>query len=131
MIFNSFRRYATVLLGTVFGAALSIAHLVGATAVPTPTVTGPIAATAPGDAGHDYPFYASAFDLKPRGYVEEEFFIEGTANRYTTPPQATGAVVDERHPYKTRLVVRRPSTAARFNGTVLMEWNNVTAGHDL
>lgn len=100
-------------------------------AVPSPTVTGPIAAMPIGDPGHDYPFYAAAVDLKARGYLEEEFFIEGTASRYSTPPQATGAVVDSDHPYRTRIVVRRPATTARFNGTVLVEWNNVTAGRDL
>jgi hypothetical protein len=103
----------------------------GASAVPVPTVTGPIAAAAVGDPGHDYPFYASALDLKARGYVEEEFFIEGTANRYNTPALTTATIVDGGHPYKTRIVVRRPAAAARFNGTVIVEWNNVTAGHDL
>src|SRR5262249_26761147 len=96
------------------------------------TVTGPIPATAPaGDASHDYPFSASAIDLKSRGYVEEEFFIEGTANRYETPAQATGRIVDGGHAFKTRFVVRRPASAAQFNGSVLVEWNNVTAGRDL
>jgi hypothetical protein len=32
-------------------------------------------------------------DLAKYGYVEEEFFLEGTANRYTTPAGATGAIV--------------------------------------
>jgi hypothetical protein len=99
--------------------------------IPDPTVTGPIAAVTIGDPSHDYPFYAAAVDLKSRGYVEEEFFIEGRANRYTTPAVATGSVIDGGHAYKTRIVVRRPGTAARFNGTVVVEWNNVTAGHDL
>jgi alpha/beta hydrolase family protein len=111
--------------------AIAPALLHGAAAIPVPTVTGPIAAAAVGDPGHDYPFYASALDLKPRGYVEEEFFIEGTANRYTTPALATATIVDGGHPYKTRIVVRRPSAPSRFNGTVIVEWNNVTAGHDL
>jgi len=118
-------------LAFVIVLASGLGRLSGAPAVPTPKATGPIAATAPGDPGHDYPFYASALDLKARGYVEEEFFIEGTASRYTTSALETGTVVDGGHPYKTRLVVRRPATAARFNGTVVMEWNNVTAGHDL
>src|SRR4029079_10516074 len=64
------------------------------------------------------------------GYVEEEFFIEGTANRYNTPAQATGTVVEKDHPYKTRIVVRRPANAKRFNGTVLVEWYNVTNNFD-
>jgi hypothetical protein len=103
----------------------------GASAVPGPTVTGPIAATSVGGSGRDYPFYASVLDLAARGYVEEEFFIEGTANRYNTPALTTATIVDGGHPYKTRIVVRRPSAPARFNGTVIVEWNNVTAGHDL
>ena len=97
-----------------------------------PTVTGPIAASAqPGDAARDYPFYASIVDLASKGYLEQEYFIEGTANRYETPADATGKIIDGGHPYKTRIVVRRPKDAARFNGTVIVEWNNVTAGHDL
>ncbi len=99
--------------------------------VPMPTVTGPIAAGPIGDASLNYPFFASIVDLKGRGWVEEEFFIEGTANRYTIQGQATGVVRDSGHPFKTRILVRRPASAAAFNGTVVVEWNNVTAGRDL
>jgi hypothetical protein len=96
------------------------------------TVSGPIAATAPlGDASHDYPFYAALQDLKSLGYIEQEFFIEGRANRYETPAAENGKITDSDHPYKTRIVVRRPVSASRFNGTVVVEWNNVTSGHDL
>jgi len=92
-----------------------------------PSVTGPVAAkAAPGDPSHDYPFFAALEDLKARGYVEQEFFVSGTANRYETPDGATGKVIDGNHKYVTRLVVRRPAAAARFNGTVIVEWNNVT-----
>ena len=35
------------------------------------------------------------------------------------------------HKYKTRLIVRRPIDPKKFNGTVLAEWQNVTAGYDL
>ena len=96
------------------------------------TVVGPIAATAvPGDPSHNYPFYASTIDLGAKGYVEQEFFIEGTARQYETPAGAAGRALEGRHPFKTRMVVRRPASAARFNGTVIVEWNNVTAGRDL
>lgn len=94
-------------------------------------ITGPIAATTPGDASHDYPFYAALQDLKSLGYSEQEYFISGTANRYETPALENGKVLDSGHPYKTRVVVRRPIAANRFNGTVVVEWNNVTSGHDL
>ena len=103
-----------------------------AATVTPPTLTGPIKSTVPlGDASHDYPYSATVDDLTKYGYVEEEFFVEGTANRYTTPPGATGAIVDGGHPYKTRIIVRRPASPGAFNGTAVIEWNNVTPGHDL
>ena len=103
---------------------------VAATA-PNPMVTGPVASTdIPGTPTHNYTFFATNHDLASHGYLEQEFFVEGTANRYTTPAQATGTIVDGNHPYKTRIVVRRPADARRFNGTVLVEWDNVTNGFD-
>jgi hypothetical protein len=99
--------------------------------VPSPTVIGPIPATAPpGDASRDYPFFATDQDLRKYGYVEEEYFIEGTANRYTTPDGATGTVIDGGHHYRTRIVVRRPVSARKFNGTAIVEWYNVTNNFD-
>src|SRR5207253_9807777 len=74
--------------------------------------------------------FASKQDLAIQGYVEEEFFIQGTANRYNTPTGATASIVDKDHPYKTRIVVRRPADPKRFNGTVLVEWDNVTNNFD-
>lgn len=63
-----------------------------------------------------------AFDLAPYGYVEEEFFVSGTAKTYTPQPSTAD--------YTTRMLVRRPADPKRFNGTVVVEWNNVTAQHD-
>ena len=63
--------------------------------VPAPTVTGPIALTAKApDPSHGYPFNPTYLDLASKGYVEEEFFIEGTANRYKPEREATSAVID-------------------------------------
>ena len=33
-------------------------------------------------------------------------------------------------PYRTRLIVRRPIDPARFNGTLIVSWNNVSNGYD-
>jgi Alpha/beta hydrolase domain len=121
-------------------AATRIAVLVALTAiiapagaaVPNPTVTGPIPVNAPpGDPSHDYPQLATQVDIASQGYVEEEYFFEGTATRYSTPPLATGGVVSSGHPYKTRMIVRRPISAERFNGIVIVEWVNVTSGYNL
>jgi hypothetical protein len=128
---TSFRFVIGVSSAVIVAAAAATRDTQAAGTVPTPTVTGPIVSSAVGDASKDYPFFASIVDLKARGWIEEEFFIEGTANRYTIQGQATGVLRDSGHPYKTRILVRRPSTAAAFNGTVVVEWNNVTAGRDL
>ena len=113
------------------GMPMGPSFQVQAGAVPNPVVTGPIPATAPpGSPTHAYPFFAAAFDHAAAGYVEEEFFIEGTARRYTLPDLATGTVLDDGHPFRTRMIVRRPTSKSDFNGTVVMEWQNATVGHD-
>lgn len=123
--------HAVAVLILVAGGFSRTGDSMRAAAAP-PTVSGPIAATVPaGDASHDYPFFATSADLKAAGYVEQEFFIAGTARQYETPAGATGRALDPAYPFKTRVVVRRPADASRFNGTVILEWNNVTAGHDL
>jgi hypothetical protein len=66
--------------------------------------------------------------------VENEYFASGTATAYTA--SATPASGDwSLHPggsagYRTRIVVRLPRDPKRFNGTVVMEWLNVSAGTD-
>lgn len=116
-------------------ALIAVSILLATTAamgeVPNPAVTGPVPSTGiPGNTAHDYIFFSSNHNLELQGYVEEEFFIQGSANRYNTTPQQTGTIADSDHPYKTRVVVRRPADAKRFNGTVMVEWYNVTNGFD-
>jgi hypothetical protein len=102
----------------------------GAT-VAAPAVTGPIARTSPvGDAAHGYPFLASDVDLAKAGYVEEEYFISGQATRYNANGTTTATVTSTGHPYSTRIVVRRPTAPAKFNGTVIAEWMNVSNSWD-
>ena len=113
-------------------AAVGVAVRLGAASVASPTIIGPIKApVAIGDPSHDYPYSSAVDDLGKYSYVEEEYFVEGTANRYTTPAMATGTIVDSGHPFKSRVIVRRPTSVTKFNGTVVVEWINVTPGHDL
>jgi len=96
-----------------------------------PTVIGPVRnTTLLKDPSHGYPFNATPMDFKKAGFVEEEYFIEGKANRFITSPTATATPVDGGNPYLTRIVVRRPATTSKFNGTVIVEWTNVSQGHD-
>src|SRR5437868_6676947 len=107
-------------------ATLCIASLsIWPVSAANPVVTGPIVAkTSPGDSAYSYPFFAALEDLKARGYIEQEYFYSGVANRYDTTDGATGKVTDGNHKYQTRIVVRRPIDAKKFNGTVIVEWNN-------
>jgi len=95
--------------------------------MPTLDLEGPI----PGN-----PFLmVGAIDLAADGYVGEEWFLSGEAHAYELEGERTtdgrwqasrGAAA----PFKTRLVVRRPESSARFNGTVVIEWLNVSGGMD-
>lgn len=77
-------------------------------------------------------FGTTSIDLPAKGYIEEEFFVSGTAKRYRIPdPLKDAEEVDANNPYTTRILVRRPTNPAQFNGTVLVEWLNVTLGQDL
>src|SRR5262249_15953419 len=102
--------------------------------VPNPTVVGPVPASVPpGDPAHDYPFFSTQFAIYSQGHAEGEFFLQGTANRYTVGngQLTTATLVDGGHPYRTRMVVRRPAAPKRFNGTAVVEWYNVTVGFDV
>jgi hypothetical protein len=85
---------------------------------------------------HGWPFGAATVDLTAEGYLEEEYFFEGEAPRYA-PAGELGtdgrwtAKPNGSSPYKTRALVRRPVDPARFNGTVIVEWNNVSAGSEI
>ena len=77
-------------------------------------------------------------DLATVGFVEEEWLLAGDAVTYDFRPgcgpsvdglwdtAATGTVQ-----YRTRVVVRRPTNPGRFNGTVVVSWNNVSAGFEI
>ena len=122
-------------LALVVGVGVVPAGPVGAQvprAVPAAMVEGPVPGTVPGDplapeVEDTYPFFSTYLDLAAQGYVEQEFILSGAADAYS----ATGALVGEDVPYRTRIVVRRPERNRQFNGTVLVEWQNVTAGYDL
>jgi hypothetical protein len=84
----------------------------------------------PADSGT--PFGSTSMDLRSKGYVEEELFAGGKANRYRLKdPLGTAQIVDGGHRYVTRILIRRPSDPVNFNGRVLVEWLNVSGSQDL
>lgn len=98
--------------------------------VPVAHVEGPILPTS----GISF-LGSTLFQPSAVGYEESEFFLSGTATayasktpltrdgRWTVTPQTTA-------PYKTRVVVYRPIDPKKFDGTVVVEWLNVTGGID-
>ncbi len=93
------------------------------------SISGPLKSDTVGSPNHNFIYNTSAIELKKHGYVEEEFYIEGKANRYSSPEMQNADIVDSDHPYLSRFYVRRPP-AKDFNGTVVIEWLNVTGGTD-
>jgi hypothetical protein len=74
-------------------------------------------------------------DLPANGYVEQEFLASGTASAYDPAGEAGSdgrwaAQASGTAPFCTRVVVRRPADPARFSGTLLLEWLNVSGGFD-
>lgn len=83
------------------------------------------------------PFLAdlSTTDLDAMGYVQHEYVAAGTATSYRAngelPADGTFDLVEgESADYRTRIVVRRPAEASDSNGTVVLEWLNVSGGLD-
>lgn len=97
-----------------------------------PVVTGPVTG-----GRHGWPFGGPIVDLAQLGYRQDEYFLEGVATRYALAPgcelrrdghwQVEPA---QTAPYRTRIVVVRPDDPAAFDGTVVLLWNNVSAGYD-
>jgi hypothetical protein len=71
---------------------------------------------------------ATGFDLAPLGYEQAEYTLSGVAGAYART--GGGLSVVEEADYTTRVLVYRPIDAAAFNGTVWVEWLNVSGGLD-
>ncbi len=77
----------------------------------------------------------TAPDLQRDGYEQREYAAAGTATSYKDAGSRTHDgrwkfVPDTKAPYRTRVVVRAPADAAKFSGTVVVEWLNVSGGVD-
>lgn len=78
---------------------------------------------------------ATDFDLASVGYMRSEYFFDGQAVGY----EATDAFDEdgawpvsetEPAPFRSRMVIVRPTEPSDFSGTVFVEWFNVTGGVD-
>lgn len=77
-----------------------------------------------------------AYQPEDVGYTAQEYFVSGEAVSYTavdgaTPPDGRwNARQDGKAMYATRVVTMLPADPGRFNGTVVVEWLNVSGGVD-
>ncbi|MCE9621475.1 MAG: hypothetical protein K8R99_03915 [Actinomycetia bacterium] len=74
-------------------------------------------------------------DLDAAGYVEHEYFAEGSATSYAAVGELGSdgrwsLAPEEEAAYRTRILVRVPEDADDFSGTVVLEWFNVSGGLD-
>jgi Alpha/beta hydrolase domain len=117
----------TVALGTLAGAgqagATGESALYGASA----TLSGPVTTGTIVE-----PLSGVGTNLAASGYEEQEYFASGTAHAFkaTSDPSSGHMTIapTTSAPYETRIIVRRPSSPKKFNGTVIVEWLNVSAG---
>lgn len=112
-----------------FALALASAFVLGQSAA---WAEDPMAAAMPGKP--DFPY--GTYDLGTQGYVMKEFSVSGMAVSYGPAGKAgAGGIVPAKPEgsaaYKTRVVVITPADPAKFNGTVVVEWLNVSGGLDV
>ena len=78
------------------------------------------------------PFLGAADAMAKVGYVEEEYFLSGTANTYDWSGKGHGVkVIAGPGKYVTRILVRRPRDAAKFGGNVEVTVLNASLNVDL
>ncbi len=117
-------------------ALLASVMMLGATIAPTAagpatTVSGPVTGGTGVPGG-----LTTTFDLKSVGYERSEFFLSGNASAYGSNAPLSGdgrwsVSPTSTAPFTTRVVVHRPIDPHRFNGTVVVEWLNVSIGSDV
>ena len=122
-----------VMTGTLAACSSAATSSSTSTAVKLTGWRTPAVFTTPPDTGQIIePVSANPSRLAAHGYTEQEGFASGTAYSFTsrsTPSNGQWTVaVAGSSPYRTRILVRRPSDPAKFDGNVIVEWMNVSAG---
>ena len=78
---------------------------------------------------------SNGLDLEALGYRQAEYAVTGTANSYSSDQELSAdgrweVEAADQADYVTRLLVYRPAGPADFNGTLVVEWLNVSGGTD-
>ena len=123
--------------GASWGSASSVSSHRAALASATstsfdPSVTGPHPVGSPTFNGT---LYGNSLKPSKVGYESSQFFLSGTTHSYVPAQPLTSdgkwkVTTGASAPYKTRIAVYRPINPKKFNGTVVVEWLNVSGGTD-
>ena len=94
-------------------------------------MTQPVVTHAPGDPK----LLLGSYAIESLGYTDDEYFVSGSATGYVPvaelgPDGRWDAAPSGTADYTTRIVVLKPSDVTKFNGTVIVEWLNVSGGID-
>jgi len=94
-------------------------------------VTHPVVTHAPGEPK----LLLGSYAIESLGYTDDEYFVSGSASSYVPIAELGSdgrwdAAPSGTADYTTRIVVLKPSDVAKFNGTVIVEWLNVSGGID-
>lgn len=127
---------AAVMLASCSSNTADSAHRVDDTA--STTVVPPVRAVAVAEVSEPIagePWTALSTVPDDSEYMTTEYFISGTATSYRVDGEMGtdgrwDAVEDDSARYTTRILVRRPIDVDHFNGTVVVEWLNVSAGFE-
>ena len=95
-----------------------------------PTIEGPIPQNNSSYAYNTMKKAKQPYDVATKGYVEEEFFLSGTANVYDLKDGKV-VVATKAVPYVNRILVRRPADRAKSSGVVLLDIYNASNGFDV
>jgi hypothetical protein len=126
------RRHVRAALGTV-AAVLTAVGLALAPAATASASSGRSSVTFSAPLGTTgvklhAPAETAQFPLGPHGYTQQEYLVSGTAagNMAGFPQHQAYPSL----PFTTRIIVRRPKNPRRSNGTVVLEWMNVSLQQD-
>ena len=117
--------FGSTLAAFGLAAAVMLAHWGGGAQAGEPAVT-PISG--------EPVLLMGAYEPADIGYTATEHVVSGEASAYAAAALPKDGRWDAtpagKAGYATRIVVLRPTDASRFNGTVIVEWLNVTGGVD-
>lgn len=117
---------ATLAVGTASVGSAAGQHGGSRDEVPMPEIDGPVT----GGVRTGGPQTASVADVSRYGYTEEEYFFSGTARPFGSSFTGIG---DSTEPasYETRMLVYVPVDRSEYNGTLVVNWPNVTSQLDV